>query len=107
VLVLSGTLPVPVAGVVIVVDELELVDEPELLEEDVLLLDELVLLEPPLSEFKASCTAEVSWELTRLKAVWLAMLARPADKVVEAPNRLLMTALLNCCRWLLCAALFQ
>jgi hypothetical protein len=64
VLVLSGTLPVPVAGAVIAEDELELVDEPELLDEDVLLVDELVLpdvlLEPPLSEFRASCTAEVS-----------------------------------------------
>jgi hypothetical protein len=107
VLVLSGTVPVPLAGVVIVGDELELVDEPVLLDEDVLLVEEPVLLEPPLSEFNASCTAEVSWELVRLRAVWLAMLARPADKVVEAPNRLLMTVLLSCCCWLLCAALFQ
>ena len=29
--------------------------------------------------------------LTRLSAAWLAMLAKPADKVVEAPNILLMS----------------
>jgi hypothetical protein len=107
VLVLSGTVPVPLAGAVIAGDELELVDAPGLLDEDVLLVDELVALDPPLSEFSASCTAELSCELTRPRAVWLAMLARPADKVVEAPNRLLMTALLSCCCALLCADLFQ
>ena len=71
VLVPSGTLPVPVAGAVSAADELELVDEPELLDEDddvVLLVDEPVVLDPPLSEFRASCTAEVSCELTRLRA---------------------------------------
>jgi hypothetical protein len=62
VLVLSGTVPVPAAGAVIVEDELDPVDELELPDEDdgLLLVDELVLLDPPLSEFSASCTAEVS-----------------------------------------------
>ncbi len=109
VLVLSGTVPVPVAGAVSAADALELVDELELLDDDdeLLLVAEVVLLDPPLSEFKASWTADESWELTRERAVWLAMLARPADNVVEAPNRLLMTALFSDCRWLLSAALFQ
>jgi hypothetical protein len=70
VLVLSGTLPVPVAGAVIAGDELELAAALELLDEDVLLVEALVLLDdPPLSEFSASCTAEVSCELTRPRAV--------------------------------------
>jgi hypothetical protein len=38
--------------------------------------------------------------LTRLSAVWLAILAKPADKVVEAPNIELMTALVCGCFWL-------
>jgi hypothetical protein len=98
----NGTLPVPVAGVGVgagadaepdVADELELPDD----EEDELELesepvgDELVLLEPPLMLTSALCTADVSWVLTRLSAVSLAMLARPADKVVEAPNIVLIT----------------
>jgi hypothetical protein len=98
----NGTLPVPVAGVGAgggVDAEPDVADEPELPddEEDELELesepvgDELVLLEPPLMLASALCTADVSWVLTRLSAVSLAMLARPADKVVEAPNIVLMT----------------
>ena len=96
VLAVSGTVPVPIAGAPVVEDELELPDELALLDdEDVLelLVDELVLLDPPLMESSALCTADVSCELTRLSAVWLAILASPADRVVEAPNIELMTAL--------------
>jgi hypothetical protein len=98
VLAFSGTVPVPTAGAPVVEDEppdeLELLDEEDVLE---LLAEELVpvvsvVAEPPLMDESALCTAEVSWVLTRLSAVWLAMLARPADKVVEAPNIELMTA---------------
>jgi hypothetical protein len=98
----NGTLPVPVAGVGVeaddepdVADELELPDDEEDDKDELELVsepveDELVLFEPPLMLASALCTAEVSWVLTRLSAVSLAMLARPADKVVEAPNMLLM-----------------
>ena len=70
----NGTFPVPVAGAPAEAaeddeldgpDELELPDDDEERPE----LDELVPLEPPLMELSALCTAEVSWELTRLSTV--------------------------------------
>jgi hypothetical protein len=75
VLALNSTLPVPVAGVGAEVDEddePDVADELELPDDDdepELVWDELVLLEPPLIESSALCTADVSWELTRLSAV--------------------------------------
>jgi hypothetical protein len=94
VLAVSGTVPVPTAGVARVAvageldvpEELELVDEEEE-DEDEVLDDELpVLLEPPLMDARALCTAAVSWVFTRFKAAWLARLAKPLDKVLDAPN---------------------
>ena len=55
----------------------------------------------------ALCTAAVSAVLTRLRAVWLAMLARPVTSVVDAPNIWLMTAALCAWVWLSCCALDQ
>jgi hypothetical protein len=110
----NGTVPVPVAGrgaVASEVDEPDVPEELELPDDDEealeLLCDDVVLLEPPLMESSALCTADVSWELTRLSAAWLAMLARPADSVVEAPNILLMTALVCAWAWLALAARAQ
>ncbi len=73
--VLSGTLPVPVAGVgaeagdveADAADELELADDEDDAPE--LVCDELVLLEPPLMPASALCTADAICELTRLSAV--------------------------------------
>ena len=57
--------------------------------------------------FSAPCTAAVSAVLTRSRAVWLAMLARPVASVVDAPNIWLMTAELSACAWLPCCVLAQ
>jgi hypothetical protein len=92
VLAVSGTVPVPTAGAAAVeLDvpvEFEGEDEEEALEDEVVLS---VLLESPLRDARALCTAAVSWVFTRLRAVWLARLARPDDNVLEAPNIELMT----------------
>lgn len=81
----SGTVPVPAAGAATVgVEEAEVevevegdvVDEVEALDVD----------EPLDAVLSALCTAAVSAVLTRLKAVWLAILARPVASVVDAPN---------------------
>ncbi|MGA8653352.1 MAG: hypothetical protein WB677_22555 [Xanthobacteraceae bacterium] len=97
----SGTVPVPTAGAATVAEELvvplEVEDEED--EDDVLddgdVLDDEdvspVLLEPPLMELSALCTAAESWVFTRLRAAWLARLAKPLDSVVDAPNMELMT----------------
>ena len=73
-------------------------DAVEALDEDVELVDE---------GFSALCTAAVSAVLTRSKAVWLAMLARPVASVLDAPNIWLMTVALSACVWVLCCALDQ
>jgi len=95
VLAVSGTVPVPTAGAAAV--ELDVPvefegedeeDEEEALEDEVVLS---VLLESPLRDARALCTAAVSWVFTRLRAVWLARLARPDDNVLDAPNIELMT----------------
>ena len=83
VLAVTGTVPVPTAGaptVLCELDELEEVDDAD--DELVELLDDDVeeLLEPPLMDCSALCTAAESSVLTRLSAVWLAMLARPDDR---------------------------
>ena len=96
----SGTVPVPVAGagkVTAGVAEADVegdaVDAVEAL--DVVLVEAL----------SALCTAAVSAVLTRDKAVWLAMLAKPVASVVDAPNIWLMTVEFCdsvwsfCCTW--------
>jgi hypothetical protein len=97
VLAVSGTVPVPTAGAATVASELDVPvefegedeeDEEEALEDEVALS---VLLESPLRDARALCTAAVSWVFTRLRAVWLARLAKPDDNVLEAPNIELMT----------------
>lgn len=105
VLAVSGAVPVPTAGAAAVALELDVPEELELgddeeedgdvLEDDEL-LDEpapLVPLDPPSMDARALCTAAVSWLLTRLRALSLAMLDKPLDNVVDAPNIKLMTAL--------------
>ena len=103
----SGTVPVPTAGAATVAEELvvplevedeededDVLDEGDVLEEGDVLDDEdvsPVLLEPPLMELSALCTAAESWVFTRLRAAWLARLAKPLDSVVDAPNMELMT----------------
>jgi hypothetical protein len=100
----SGTVPVPVAGAAKVTVELEDADELEDEDDAVEALDADELLDEGLS---ALCTAAVSAVLTRVKAVWLAMLDRPVDSVVVAPNIWVMTAELSACDWVLCCALAQ
>jgi hypothetical protein len=99
----SGAVPVPIAGAPVVLAELEVPDElePDDADEDdeapdddeVVLLASLevpVPLEFPSIDARADCTAAVNWLLTRLRAVWLARLAKPLDSVVDAPNIALM-----------------
>ena len=57
--------------------------------------------------FNAPCTAAVSAVLTRLRAVWLAMLARPVVSVLDAPNIWSMTVALSACAWVVCWDLAQ
>lgn len=104
VLAVSGAVPVPTAGAAAVALELDVLEELELgddeeeegdvLEDDELLdeLAPLVLLDPPSMDARALCTAAVSWVLMRLRAVSLAMLDKPLDNVLDAPNIKLMTA---------------
>ncbi|MGC1353480.1 MAG: hypothetical protein WA858_27440, partial [Xanthobacteraceae bacterium] len=98
--------PVPIAGAPVVLAELDVPDELELddADEDDEASDDdevvpLASLEPvapavplelPSIDARADCTAADSWLLTRLRAVSLAMLAKPADSVVDAPNIALM-----------------
>lgn len=73
VLVVSGTVPVPVAGVGDEAEEADVDDDEDALE----LLDE--------DEVPNACwTSAVIWLLTRLSAVWLAILARPFPRLVSA-----------------------
>ena len=87
--------PVPVAGDggvtrggVAALATLEFDEELVELDDDDELVDE---------GLSALCTAAVSAVLTRFKAVWLAMLARPVASVVDAPNMLSMTLALVAC----------
>jgi len=118
VLAVSGAVPVPTAGAAAVALELDVVEELELgddeeeddVPEDDELLDELVPLvplDPPPMDARALCTAAVSWVLMRLRAVWLAMLDKPLDNVLDAPNIKLMTALFCAVDAALLAAWFQ
>jgi hypothetical protein len=72
----TGAVPVAVAGTAAEPDDPE---EPEEVEESDEGDDEVEL-------FEASrlCIAAVNWVLTRLNAVWLAMLASPLPKLVSA-----------------------
>jgi hypothetical protein len=95
----SGAVPVPIAGAPVVLVELDVPDEfalddgaeddedDESLDDDAaVLLEPVAPLEFPSIDARADCTAAVSWLLTRLSAVWLAMLAKPLDSVVDVPN---------------------
>lgn len=91
VLGVSGTVPVPTAGEPDVLEELEEFETAEELEEleDVDPEDDEDAVEAlddelPCTDCSALCTAAVSWLLTRFKAVWLAMLASPLDRLVSA-----------------------
>jgi hypothetical protein len=90
----SGTVPVPVAGALTTgaaaaLDEDEADEVVELVDDDAVELADV--------GFSAPCTAAVSAVLTRVRAVWLAMLAKPVDSVVVAPNIWSMTAELSDC----------
>ncbi len=73
----SGTVPVPVAGVGVAAAEFE-AEVVEALDEDV---DDVEVLVEPL---RTLCTAADSSELTRFKAVSLAILAKPFPRFVSA-----------------------
>lgn len=80
VLMLSKAVPVPVAGEAEEPDELEEGDEE-------VEFDDVELVSPD----KMLCIAADSWELTRFKAVWLAILARPLPRLVCAVAIALIT----------------
>ncbi len=83
--VVSGAVPIPIAGEPVVLAECEEPEELELADDD-----EPVELpgdddvEPPVSTCSAFCTAADSSELTRFKAVPLARLDRPFDSSTMA-----------------------
>jgi hypothetical protein len=107
----SGTVPVPVAGALTTgatapdaaepgEDEAEEADEAvELVDDDAVGLADV--------GFSAPCTAAESAVLTRSRAFWLAMLDSPVDSVVVAPNIWSMTAELSDCAWVVCWDLAQ
>ncbi len=80
VVVVSGTVPVPVAGVG---DEAALDDVPE---DDVVepVADELVVVELPEVPCSTACMADVNCDFVRVNASPLAMLARPFPRLVSA-----------------------
>jgi hypothetical protein len=95
-LLVRGTVPIPIAGAPGVLAELEL--------DDVVEDDEVVLfvdadVELP-DGFNAACTAADSWDLTRLSACPLAMLARPLPRLVSAWPMTLMSEASADCAWL-------
>ena len=94
VLVVTGAVPVPIAGDVEepdVSDELEAPDEHEPGDDEdvVAALDDDNDVSP--RDCSALCTAAESWELTRVKAVSLAMLDRPFDRLLSAEVITLMS----------------
>jgi hypothetical protein len=100
----SGTVPVPVAGALTTgaaaaLDEDEADEVVELVDDDAVELADV--------GFSAPCTAAVSAVLTRVRAVWLAMLAKPLDSVVDAPNIWSMTVALSAWAWEVCCDLAQ
>jgi hypothetical protein len=101
----SGTVPVPVAAAATtgaaVLEAAELDDDEavELVDEDAVGLADVGLSAP--------CTAAVSAVLTRSRAVWLAMLAKPVVSVLDAPNIWSMTVALSACAWVVCWDLAQ
>ena len=104
----SGTVPVPIAaaltagGVALeaaALDEDEADEAVELVDEDEVELVDI--------GFSAPCTAAVRAVLTRSRAVWLAMLAKPVVSVLDAPNIWLMTVALSACAWVVCWDLAQ
>ncbi len=105
VLVVSGAVPVPVAGEP---KGLELEEEEEPVEpldvEEVKPLELLELSEPGCSTF---CMAAVNSVLTRFRAVWLAMLDKPLDSVVMALAMTLIRAALRAADWVALALRLQ
>jgi hypothetical protein len=104
----SGTVPVPIAGAATTgaavleaaeLDDDEAVELVGLVDEDAVELADV--------EFSAPCTAAVNAVLTRSRAVWLAMLAKPVVSVLDAPNIWLMTVALSACAWVVCWDLAQ
>ena len=94
----SGTLPVPVAGALTtggVALEAAAPDEDDA-DEAVELVDDGAV-DPADAGFSAPCTAAESAVLTRSNAVWLAILARPVVSVLDAPNIWSMTVELSVC----------
>lgn len=94
VLVVSGTVPVPVAGEPepVAVPAGEAV-EPELdVELDDVPLDPAGDEELPDEDCNTCWTIAEIWLLTRLRAVWLAMLDRPLDRLVSAEAMTLISA---------------
>jgi len=112
----SETVPVPLAAALKVgaelaeleeLDALELDEDAEL---DAALDDAEVEVEPvelPFSAANALCTADVSCELTRSSAAWLAMLDRPLDRLLEAPNMVEIRLELAVSDWSFCCAWVQ
>ena len=88
----SGTVPVPVAAEPVEAELAELEEVEELDELDVEDVEDGDAVDPldddvvelPETDWSALCTAAVSSVLTRFRAVWLAMLAKPLDKLVSA-----------------------
>jgi hypothetical protein len=99
----SGTVPVPIAAALTtggVALEAAALDEDEADEAVELVDDDAV--EVVDAGFSAPCTAAESAVLTRSKAVWLAILARPVVSVLDAPNIWSMTVELSVCAWVTC-----
>jgi hypothetical protein len=107
----SGTLPVPIAGALTTgaaaLEAAELgEDEADEAGEAVELVDDDDVELADVG-FSAPCTAAESAVLTRSRAFWLAMLDRPVDSVVVAPNIWSITAELSDCAWVVCWDLAQ
>jgi len=87
VLMVSGTVPVPVAGAPDVLAEEPLDSDDDALDEE----DDEVSDVPP--DFSTFSIAADNWVLVRFSAVWLAMLAKPLPKLVSAELMALITEL--------------
>jgi hypothetical protein len=90
--------PVPIAAALTtggLALEAAALDEDEADEAVELVDDDAV--EPEDAGFSAPCAAAESAALTRSKAVWLAILARPVVSVLDAPNIWSMTVELSVC----------
>ena len=99
----SGTVPVPVAAAATTgaaaLGAVELVEDEA---DEAVELADGDAVELADAGFSAPCTAAESAVLTRSKAVWLAILARPVVSVLDAPNIWSMTVELSVCAWVIC-----